>query len=399
MGEGMLGLASQLAEVERRLRRAGSRGNPYSVQRRVGFQLLRFAPVLEREYQQSIFEHARLRIRALSLLGALGVLAYDLIDRLTDSLMITPAMMLLSFGGIPVILSAYFASLRPHLTRWLRWVMLGAFSAYGLILSISIQWSRTVNPQMPYESLLLLTFADYLLSGLGIYLAAGAGVALLASYLVGGWLFGVQSAQQPYELFYLGLANIIGVIGLYALEYQARLSFLVSNELRLLSMHDGLTGLLNRRSFRRHLHRIWKQARREDKMLGLLRLDVDNFKRLNDEFGHAFGDRVLRVLAHALGGLSRRPLDAIGRVGGDEFEAVWYDPDELWFHGLGNRLRERLRHDLAEAGIDPKLVTLSGGARLVRAGNCSVVADLLRELDDTLHQVKRGGRDRIVSSG
>jgi diguanylate cyclase (GGDEF)-like protein len=208
----------------------------------------------------------------------------------------------------------------------------------------------------------------------------------------------VPSPALPYEIFYLALANILGFIGLYALEYQARLSFLVANELRLLSLRDGLTGLLNRRSFRRHLHRIWTQAQREGKNLGLLRLDVDNFKRLNDEHGHAMGDRVLRTLAGSLSGLSRRPLDAVGRVGGDEFEGAWYAPDEAWFLEVGNNLREKLRGDLEQAGIDPCLVTLSGGARLVRPEGRPAMTELLRQIDDTLHEVKRSGRNRIVSS-
>jgi diguanylate cyclase (GGDEF)-like protein len=209
----------------------------------------------------------------------------------------------------------------------------------------------------------------------------------------------VRSSAQPYETFYLALANILGFIGLYALDYQARLSFLISNELRLLSLRDGLTGLLNRRSFRRQLHRVWTQAQREGKNLGLLRLDVDNFKRLNDEHGHAMGDRVLRALGRSLSGLSRRPLDAVGRVGGDEFEGVWYAPDEAWFQDVGGKLREKLRGDLEEAGIDPGLVTLSGGARLVQPGNSDTMIELLRQIDDTLHEVKRSGRNRIVNSG
>jgi diguanylate cyclase (GGDEF)-like protein len=395
----MIRLKSWVNAVEWRLHRAGSRGNPYTAQRRLGFPLLRFTPELEREYLQAMFQHARLRTRALSVLAAGSVLVFDLIDRLSGHpLMIKPALWILNVVGIPVILISYFASMRRHATPAVRNALLASFLGYGLILSYSIQWSRMVHPAMPYESLLLLTFADYLLSGLTIYEAMVTGLALLVCHVGGGWLLGVRSPQLPYEIFYLALANNLGIIGLYALDYQARLSFLVSNELRLLSLRDGLTGLLNRRSFRRHLHRVWTQAQRENKNLGLLRLDVDNFKRLNDDHGHAMGDRVLRALARSLSGLSRRPLDAVGRVGGDEFEGVWYGPDEAWFLEVGNNLRQKLRADLEEAGIDPCLVTLSGGARLVQPGNTDTMVELLRQIDNTLHEVKRSGRNRIVSS-
>jgi diguanylate cyclase (GGDEF)-like protein len=383
-----------------RRHRPDSRGNAYMAQRRLGFPLLRFTPELEREYRQSMFQSSRLRTRVLSVLAAGSVVAFDLIDHVFGrSLMIAPALWLLNLVGIPVIFVAYLTTLRSRSTPRVRAAMIGSFLGYGMILSYAILESRTVNPAMPYESLLLLTFADYLLSGLGLYEALGTGLALLACHIAIGWLLRLHAPALPYEIFYLALANVLGLIGLYALDYQARMSFLTANELRLLSMRDGFTGLLNRRSFRRHLHRVWTQARREGARLGLLRLDVDHFKRLNDEYGHAMGDRVLRVLADSLAVLPRRPLDAVGRVGGDEFEGVWYAPDQAWFLELGETLRGRLRSDLERAGIDAGLVTLSGGARLVQPGQDDTMVELLRQIDDTLHQVKREGRNRIVSSG
>jgi diguanylate cyclase (GGDEF)-like protein len=383
-----------------RRQRAAGGGNAYMAQRRLGFPLLRFTPQLELEYRQAMFQNARLRTRVLSVLAAGSVLAFDVIDHVFGrSLMIAPALWLLNLAGIPVIFLACLATLRSRSTPLVRAGLLVSFLGYGLILSYGILLSRTVNPAMPYESLLLLTFADYLLSGLGLYEALGTGLALLAGHVVIGWLLHLHGPDLPYEIFYLALANVLGFLGLYALDYQARLSFLIANELRLLSMRDGFTGLLNRRSFRRHLHRLWTHARRDGARLGLLRLDVDNFKRINDEHGHAMGDRVLRALARSLEGLSRRPLDAAGRVGGDEFEGVWYAPDEAWFLGLGDTLREKLRADLEKSGIDAGLVTLSGCARLVYPGKCGTMVELLRQVDDSLHEAKRQGRNRIVSSG
>jgi len=396
----MLSWGWRVNNAEQRFRNAGLRGNRYSIQRRLGFGFLLFAPELEREYLESLFPQTRMRIRAMSALGAIGVLVFLGIDRfLGDSLMIAPAAWLLGVGGIPAILAAFVASFHARLTEPLRLMILGSFVSYGLILSISILWSRITHPAMPYEALIVLTFADYLLSGLSLYQAVAAGLMLLAGHTVGGWLLGVQSPALPYEMFYLALANIIGFIGAYALEYQSRLSFLASNELRLLSMHDGLTGLLNRRTFRRHLHRAWKQARRDGKTLGLMRLDVDNFKQLNDEHSHDLGDRVLRTLAQSLRSLARRPLDALGRVGGDEFEGVWYDVDRDWFLALGDNLREQLSRDLKDAGLDLPVVTISGSATLVLPDRHGAVTDLLKQVDQGLHEAKRSGRNLIIYCG
>jgi diguanylate cyclase (GGDEF)-like protein len=393
----MLSWGWRVRNAEQRFRTAGQRGNPYSIQRRLGFGFLLFAPDLEREYHDTLFPQTRLRIRAMSGLGALGVLVFLGIDRfIGDALMTKPAAWLLSLAGIPMIMMAFLASFRARGSEPLRRAILAAFVGYGLILTTSILWSRMLHPDMPYESLIVLTFADYLLSGLSMYEAVAAGLSVLFCHTVGGWVLGVQSAALPYEVFYLTLANLIGFIGAYTLEYQSRLSFLASNELRLLSMHDGLTGLLNRRTFRRHLHRVWKQARRDGKTLGMIRLDVDHFKEINDQHSHDLGDRVLRALALSLRSLARRPFDAVGRVGGDEFEGVWYEVGNDWFTTLGDGLRKQLQRELVNAGLEPDFVTLSGSALLILPDQEGTVTEALRQIDHSLHQAKRGGRNTIL---
>lgn len=377
----------------------GQRGNRYRRQRRVGFPWLMFMPDLEREYQESFFLTTRMRIRIVSGLSVCGVLVFLLLDQLFGTArMIEPAAWLLSLLGIPLISVAFVATFRSRFTKQLRMAVLGSFIGFGAVLTISILWSRQSHPDMPYESLVVLTFADYLLSGLGLFQALAAGLALFLFYLGGTFVFGVHDAGLVYEVFYMLLANLIGLVGLYVLDYQARQSFLATSELRLLSIQDGLTGLLNRRAFRHHLGKLRLQARRESKALGLMRVDLDHFKRINDEHGHAHGDHALRALGAALGGLARRPLDAAGRVGGDEFEAVWYDVDMLAFSQFEAQLRRALRDQLQRLGLDPDSVRFSGGVHWVHPGDPSSVKDLLHRLDEALHAAKRGGRDRLLDT-
>lgn len=396
----MFGWGGITRRARERISRAGQRGNRYTRQRRLGFVWLMFAPELEREYQESFFLPTRLRIRTVSALAAAGVVMYLALDQwVGDARMSESAAWLLACAGIPIISVAFVASFRARFSPQLRLAVLGSFIGYGAVLTVSILWSRVTRPEMPYESLLVLTFADYLLSGLGVYQALAAGLTLFAFFVTGSALFGVGGADLPYEIFYLLLTNCIGLIGLYALDYQSRQSFLASNELRLLSMQDGLTGLLNRRAFRRHLRQIRLQAQREGRALGLLRIDVDNFKQINDERGHAHGDQVLRLLAQTLMALKCRPLDAAGRVGGDEFEAVWYDIDAPGFAALSGRLREQLCTELTRAGLPPDSVRLSGGTVLIDAAQADALADILRGVDRALHEAKRGGRDLILPAG
>ena len=100
---------------------------------------------------------------------------------------------------------------------------------------------------------------------------------------------------------------------LYAIE-RKRLQNMISH----LSLHDALTGLPNRRLLMEHLARDVELAKREQDHLALLMLDLDNFKDINDEYGHHIGDIVLVEVAHRLQYLLRK-CDLIARIGGDEF--------------------------------------------------------------------------------
>jgi len=100
---------------------------------------------------------------------------------------------------------------------------------------------------------------------------------------------------------------------LYAIE-RKRLQNMISH----LALHDALTGLPNRRLLMEHLTRDIEGSRRENKLLAVLVLDLDNFKDINDQYGHHVGDELLVKVAHRLQYLLRK-CDVIARIGGDEF--------------------------------------------------------------------------------
>ncbi len=89
--------------------------------------------------------------------------------------------------------------------------------------------------------------------------------------------------------------------------------------LAMLSITDGLTGLANRRRYDEVLHREWRRTGRTGKPLALLMLDVDGFKKLNDEHGHALGDKILSALGGVIRAVTARPGDLGARYGGEEF--------------------------------------------------------------------------------
>ena len=160
-----------------------------------------------------------------------------------------------------------------------------------------------------------------------------------------------------------------------------------------LSSTDPLTGLANRRWLAEQAPRLWRQARRDGQRVAALVLDLDHFKRLNDAFGHAAGDEVLRVVAAALSA-TVRPSDVLARTGGEELVVLGLvtDPAEA------RRLAERLRVAVS-VSCAAHSVTVSIGVALVRPVGDEDAADgvwrLIDRADVAMYEAKQGGRDRV----
>lgn len=161
-----------------------------------------------------------------------------------------------------------------------------------------------------------------------------------------------------------------------------------------LAHHDHLTGLPNRRLLARSMNEALVDMRAQGAPLSILLFDIDRFKSINDRWGHATGDRVLKEIANVLRRTSRRH-DVIGRYGGEEFLYL------LPGHCLGDAVRqaERVRSELAahpfETSDETILLTVSVGATEANATDDSDI--LLERADSLLYEAKRSGRNRIVA--
>jgi diguanylate cyclase (GGDEF)-like protein len=166
-----------------------------------------------------------------------------------------------------------------------------------------------------------------------------------------------------------------------------------------LSSTDPLTGLANRRWLVEQAPRIWRQARRDGQRVVALVLDLDHFKRLNDAFGHAAGDAVLRGVAKSLGA-TVRPPDVLARTGGEELVVLGLVSDP----GEARHLAERLRLAVANSGVGlEQRVTVSIGVALSQPGYIEDATDSLWRLidraDAAMYEAKQDGRDRVVVAG
>ncbi len=159
-------------------------------------------------------------------------------------------------------------------------------------------------------------------------------------------------------------------------------------ELEQLSRTDGLTGLLNHKSIKERINEEFRRAQRHGDALGLLMVDLDHFKTLNDRRGHPFGDRVLKLVADIVAEAVRE-TDLCGRYGGEEFAVV------LPRTSLNGALTvaERIRSSIELFDFEGERLTLSVGVAGF-PGSASSPDMLLRAADEALYASKREGRNR-----
>lgn len=158
-----------------------------------------------------------------------------------------------------------------------------------------------------------------------------------------------------------------------------------------LATTDALTGVLNRRGLLPLLQLGIQQALREHEPLALISFDIDHFKRINDDFGHAEGDRVLRLLVTLLSGLVRGQ-DLLGRTGGEEFMLALRCSREAAME-LAERLRAQIEAHL-HAGAERRVVTASFGVAMASYALSNLDA-LQRAADAALYRAKNRGRNRV----
>ncbi|MBO6503231.1 MAG: PleD family two-component system response regulator [Kordiimonadaceae bacterium] len=162
-----------------------------------------------------------------------------------------------------------------------------------------------------------------------------------------------------------------------------------------LATTDAVTGLYNRHYLTSHLDTRMDAAQKQGKDLSILMMDIDHFKKVNDTFGHAVGDKVLKEFAARVG-RNIRGVDLAARYGGEEFVVMMPETPADWALMIGNRLREEIASksfdfDLPEGEIS---VTVSIGVATSKEGQTP--AQLLEEADKALYEAKAGGRNQVV---
>lgn len=160
---------------------------------------------------------------------------------------------------------------------------------------------------------------------------------------------------------------------------------------------DQLTGLLNRRGTFQMIEQHQQDCRDKDEPIALALVDIDNFKRVNDRFGHALGDDVLRFVAQHLADSTAHFGGSVGRLGGEEFVAVLPGHAVAAATGAVDQIRARLASQVIRNAVDGSSlgrVSFSAGVAGGRADDTA--STLLERADKALYTAKRMGHDRVV---
>ena len=293
-----------------------------------------------------------------------------------------------------------WAGLGKALTR--TWSAVNTERAFGLVDRAMSKLSRAAVFRVALLGVGVVAVPDYLVGSevsLSVFYLCPVGIA---SWYAGGNTGALIALISTVSALALGFSarqfithpGIMIWNGFLHLGFMLVVAYLVARlhghiqKEEYLARSDHLTGLFNRRAFLEHLRYRLELAAREGKPLSLAYIDMDDFKRINDEGGHDEGDRVLRLVASTLTASVRR-TDLVGRLGGDEFALLITDADRT----AAESLVAKVRHSLEQAfDSEQSMVNCSIGCVTFQEPLPSV-EDAIRIADLLMYKVKSQGKN------
>jgi len=371
--------------------------SPFADQRQRGFRWLRFNDFVEEEFRQYYAQNTVQRARLMPILAMMIIcvsIGVMLGDDESKAVMLTYNILLM----LPILSATLYASTKPGWHRGYQLLLAASTLLIGLWITSIV--TRASLQDMPYffGAEVAWIFITWLILGLPFRYAAGVSLFISCAYVFGNLNWNFQPSEILFATSMLVVVNAIGGLSCYQLEHAVRHSFLESKVLAQLAERDGLTGLFNRRSYDKHIERIWRQSRREQVEIMVMLIDIDHFKPFNDYYGHQAGDDALRTVANVISMNAQRPLDYAARFGGEEFALILYGPGEKYGQEIPRKLREEVRNCKIYHETSPtdQYLTVSIGVAIVKADAKRSMAGAIQMADEALYQAKEEGRNRVV---
>lgn len=257
-----------------------------------------------------------------------------------------------------------------------RWLHVGVLMSYGILVAMFAN-APSVEAQLGIVYLVPLVYVALFLPSRALFFYIGLSIALILQ----------ASLRHPESEFGLlpGLMTIVALASTAGLTLYVRLELnRIEKQAASLSGRDALTGLANLRPLYERVERGLREAERGHTGLTVIMLDLEGFKRVNDEYSHSVGDETLRVVAQAISDTVRRD-ELVARRGGDEFAIVTgaTDPEDI------HTLIRRVSHNVSDARVDILPAVRSGvtvGFATREEGD--TVGRILARADRELHEAK-----------
>lgn len=375
-----------------------------------GFRWLRFPQDLEQVFER---ETGAARARYMIVSGLLGFLIND-IFLFSDYTMIpdvfaTALLMRLGIQTPLVILACLglYRGFAPAIREGLG-ATVNVFS--GFIITYLLSISKDPNSSYYFPGLILVIMFSNIVYRLRFWYAVATSLASIMIYTLVIWpVVRVPEVLFINSIFALAASAVLSIFANYALEQNERHSYLLNLRERIrgaaLTIHnirltelahiDSLTGIANRLELDEYLNHLLLKPR--SKLLGIAMLDIDQFKKYNDLYGHPTGDECLHRVAGVLSQALRQNSDLLARFGGEEFIVLMPGADAQAAQLVAERMRRAVMN-LAiphEASSISRVVTISAG---VAAANLNTRADaqaIMALADEALYRAKSAGRNCV----
>ena len=186
----------------------------------------------------------------------------------------------------------------------------------------------------------------------------------------------------------------------YVITHQNITERKLAEEVQKLANIDGLTDIFNRGYFDSFLEQEWNRCKRLNMPLSLALIDLDDFKLLNDTYGHQQGDECLKQVAAVLKQYTKRPSDICARFGGEEFVLVYGNTNSEQATIIINAIVEQLKqlNICNELSLPSKTLTVSVGLASVIPCNSYKIQNMVKEADDLLYKAKTAGKNLVCAA-
>lgn len=358
---------------------------------------MKFPPELEREYHAFYLAERVSHVRSFNLI--MGVLvSWAFVAACLADGPLSGGFHRLRLGAIVLayLTMACLARSRYYECAYLRVATIASF-CIAVLGSIEIAYRVNAGDGELLALLTTYSIGLYFLAGILFQAALKANVGLVAGFAGTLLALGAPAARVGYLVGILAAVGAIGGLGFRHQGIRFRRSFLERGLIGEIAARDGLTGLKNRRAFDAHLTRAWQQALRDRKILIVMLIDVDFFKRFNDRYGHQAGDAALQRIAAVVEGFTKRALDLAARYGGEELVVLLYDVPREAAAQLADAMRSAVQALQIEHldGTSSGVVTISVGVAVVHPTLVRNPEGAVQLADEALYSAKDAGRNRV----